>query len=78
MSSQRTYRIRNVKTEKVSIVDEKGLQAIKDKGWMNRFTVIGEHVLTEASRRSMIPDEIREAAGKGEPKKGRSRGDQNG
>ena len=78
MSSVRTYKIRNVKTEKVYTVDEKGLQAIKDKGWMNKYAVIGEHVLTEASRKSMIPDEIREAAGLGEPKKGRKRGEENG
>lgn len=61
--SKRVYVIRNKKTEKEYTVDEAGWNAIKgQKDWEKRFTIVRERVVTEASKTSFIPEEIKEKA----------------
>ena len=61
--SKRVYVIRNKKTEKEHTVDEAGWNAIKgQKDWEKRFTIVRERVVTEASKTSFIPEEIKEKA----------------
>ena len=61
--SKRVYVIRNKKTEKEYTVDEAGWNAIKgQKDWEKRFTIVSERVVTEASKTSFIPEEIKEKA----------------
>lgn len=61
--SKRVYVIRNKKTEKEYTVDEAGWEAIKrQKGFEARFRIVSERVATEPSKKSFIPDEIREKA----------------
>ena len=61
--SKRVYVIRNKKTEKEYTVDEAGWNAIKgQKDWEKRFTIVSERVVTEASKTSYIPEEIKEKA----------------
>ena len=61
--SQRVYVIRNKKTGKEYSVDDSGWSAIKgQKDWEKRYSIVSERMITEPSKSSFIPDEIKEKA----------------